>query len=418
MSTPVNTLFNNIVGASGGLDILKNTPYNHLFGAIETVTTSKAEYNIFNKTFDKDSPLNVLLQSGQRDFAAQFSTCENVKVKNNGTKVYVSQASPTDFIAEYNLSTPYDITTATYAGQVNVFATTGDIRGFDISADGTKMIVLGTAAANTLYEYTLSTPWSIASATYQSRSFSINTQDTSMQDICLSASGLCILALGITNNRIYQYTLGTIGNLTSVTFNTDISMSSYLTNPTSSNIRGFARSDNGRRLVVAYTPTGGGNDCLQEIKLSDDSLLSGATIGLIERLGIANLMCIDIAGNYTYTVSWSGSSSTIYSFIKSTKSGVLVDGVTFGFNHPGVNNRLWLYGFKNTINGVQTKPLNDNAGYMLKQFHSAGHPEVVPVTIPLSIYTSGRLSIDAILQCFDAAYPGSNLKYCINYRMV
>ena len=129
-------------------------------------------------------------------------------------------------------------------------------------------------------------------------------------------------------------------------------------------------------------------------------------------------MCIDIAGNYTYTVSCSGSSSTIYSFIKSTKSGVLVDGVTFGFNHPGVNNRLWLYGFKNTINGVQTKPLNDNAGYMLKQFHSAGHPEVVPVTIPLSIYTSGRLSIDAILQCFDAAYPGSNLKYCINYRMV
>lgn len=416
MSLPVSSLFQNYISASGGLDVLKNEPYAQLFGAFANITTSKAEYNIFNKTFDKDSPLNGLLQSGQRDFTAQFTTCENVKVKNNGTKVYVSQASPSDFIAEYNLSTPYDITTATYVGQVNVFATTGDIRGFDISADGTKMIVLGTAAANTLYEYTLGTPWSITSAAYQSRSFSLNTQDTSMQDICLSASGLRILALGITNNRIYQYTLGTIGNLTSVTFNTDISMSSYLTNPTSSNIRGFARSDNGLKLVVAYTPTGGGNDHLQEIKLSSDSGLSGATIGLIERLGIANLMCIDVAGNYIYAVGGSVSLSIIYSFIKSLKTGVLVDSVTFGFATSGSDRRLWFYGFNNRVNGVTARPIDDTVGHLLKQMYTSGNFELSPVTVPLGIYSSSSLSINAILASFDAAY--TSLKYCVNYRMV
>jgi hypothetical protein len=416
MSLPVSSLFNNYISSSGGLGVLKNEPYSQLFGAFANVTTSKAEYNIFNKTFDKDSPINNVLQSGQRDFTAQFTSCENIKVKNNGAKLYVSQSSPSDFIAEYNLTTPYDITTASYVGQVNLFATTGDIRGFDISADGTKMIVLGTAAANTLYEYTLSTPWSITSATYQSRSFSLNTQDTSMQDICLSVSGLRVIALGITNNRLYQYTLGSVFNLTSVTFNTDISMSSYLTTPTSSNIRGFARSDNGLRLVVAYTPTGGGNDYLQEIKLSADGILSAATVGLIDRLGIANLLCIDVAGNYLYAAGGSVSLSIIYSYIKSLKTGVLVDSVTFGFAASGSDRRMWFYGFSNAINGVISRPLDDSIGFLLKQMYSTGNFELSPVTVPLGIYASSKLSINAILQSFDAAY--TNLKYCVNYRMV
>lgn len=413
MSTSVNTLFSNVVGALGGLDILKDIPYSQAFGNIASVTTSLAEYNIFNRTFDKDSPLNNLLQSSNKNFSAQFTSTENIKIKNNGLKAYISQSSPTDFIAEYTLSRAYDISTATYVNQINISGTVGNIRDFDISADGTKMIVLGDAAANTIYEYTLSTPYQISSAAYQSRSFSLNSQDTGMIDINLSVSGLRLIALGVTNNKLYQYTLGSAFNLTSVTFNTELAMSSYLTNPTFSIIRGFGRDDTGRRLVVAYTPTGGGGDFLQEIKLSSDGTLSAAIIGLGQKLPQTNLMHYSIAGNYSYI---NNSAAIVQSLLKSTKSGVLVDSVTFGFTNTYIAQRMWFYGFNNNVNGVQTKPLDDTLGMLIKQMYASFNTDPDPVIIPLGLYATSNLSINAILQSFDAVY--SNLRYTVNYRVV
>jgi hypothetical protein len=404
-------------GGANYFDQIKNEPFIQAFASIGSVTTSSAEYNLFNKTINPASPLNGISQSGNKNFNAQISgQIESCRIRNNGTKAYLAQATPSDFIAEYNLAIPYDINSASYIGQINISGTVGDIRDFDISADGTKMIVLGTASANTIYEYSLGTAWQISSASYQSRSFSLNSEDTSMRDICLSVSGLNLIALGINNNRLYQYTLGSAWNLSSVTYNTQLSMSSYLTTPTSSNIRGFGRSDDGLSLVVAYTGTGGGNDYLQEIKLSADGTLSGATIGLIERLGIANLICFSISGNYSYFVGGSVSLAIVYSILKSNKTGILVDSVTFGFTNTGIAQRLWFYGFRSVANGVQSKPMDDTIGYLLKQLFAVGSYESSPVTIPLDLYASGSLNINAILQSFDGAY--SNLKYSVNYKMV
>jgi len=92
----------------------------------------------------------------------------------NGTKLYVgrekSPGAPDQIVYEYDLSTPFDITTATLNQSHDFDLTTANIWNADanIRANGTKWIMLwGEHATQTLLEYNLTTPYDITTATLQ-----------------------------------------------------------------------------------------------------------------------------------------------------------------------------------------------------------------------------------------------------------
>ena len=91
----------------------------------------------------------------------------NLAVGDNNTKIYTSRGSPTT-IYEYTLSTAGDPSTATLT---NTFSgiTVDNVWGIDFNSAGTKMYVntySSSTASSDILIYTLSTPWDIGTAVF------------------------------------------------------------------------------------------------------------------------------------------------------------------------------------------------------------------------------------------------------------
>ncbi len=139
---------------------------------------------------------------------------------SDGMKIYVlGQVNKT--IYQYSLSVAWDIDTATYASKsfyVGGYDT--NTRTFEISTDGTKLYTIGWTN-DTIYQFTLSTPWDISTASYTSKSFSVASQCTDSANMQFKPDGL---SLYITNyetadpNDVYQFTLSTAWDISTASY--------------------------------------------------------------------------------------------------------------------------------------------------------------------------------------------------------
>ncbi|MDC6468469.1 autotransporter outer membrane beta-barrel domain-containing protein [Candidatus Pelagibacter sp.] len=105
-------------------------------------------------------------------------TINGIAFNSDGTKMFVSRTSSTQFIIEYNLSTPFDISAATYAGdaarcELGTAATLNpaNIGDMVISSDGLKMFFVQRAINNNdnsdrIYRYDLTKPYDISTCEY------------------------------------------------------------------------------------------------------------------------------------------------------------------------------------------------------------------------------------------------------------
>lgn len=91
------------------------------------------------------------------------------------------------------------------------------IRAVHFKPDGTKMYVFGQTGGRVVYQYTLSTPWVVSSATYDSVSFSVATQDAAARNITFSADGTKMYMSGDTG-KVWQYTLSAAWNLATASY--------------------------------------------------------------------------------------------------------------------------------------------------------------------------------------------------------
>jgi len=115
----------------------------------------------------------------------------------------------------------------------------------NLSADGTKMYMLG-ATNDAVFQYTLSTPWSVATASYDSISFSVTSQEISPTGISFKPNGLSMYVTGATGDAVYQYTLSTAWNVSTATFLQSFSVSGQETNP-----NGVTFTGDGSRMFIA-----------------------------------------------------------------------------------------------------------------------------------------------------------------------
>jgi DNA-binding beta-propeller fold protein YncE len=108
--------------------------------------------------------------------------------------------------------------------------------GVTFKPDGTKMYMVG-GSSDKVYQYTLSTAWDLSTASYDSVSFSVSSQDGTPFDVTFKPDGTKMYIMGNTNKKVYQYTTGydlslaeidtdTYGEyyLTAIANNTKISM--------------------------------------------------------------------------------------------------------------------------------------------------------------------------------------------------
>jgi hypothetical protein len=243
-----------------------------------------------------------------------------------------------------------------------------------------------------------------------------------MRHIKISKNGLRLLAFGDANDSIFQYTLGSLYNLTSVTYNTNINLSSLITSPGFSNIRGFTATNNNTRLLVAYTQTGGGQE-IRELNLSDDLLLSGASQGRLTRVNLPTGGAIaGIEASDTYDTN---KNLILYGDASApTIARTLLNLKPKGF---WIGNFLMGIRFNGSVSGeTRLKNINISTGPNLTAYNGINNIDFMAfeptqnirnlIQVPLDFVTDVRTKIDAII--FPASSQTNVFNLSLGFRPI
>jgi sugar lactone lactonase YvrE len=160
----------------------------------------------------------------------------------DGLKMYIVGAGGDD-VNEYNLSTAWVVSSAVFATNFSVSGQDTAPHGLFFRADGTKMYIVG-QTNDVVFQYTLSTPWSVATASYDNISFSV-AAEAAPTGIFFKPNGLSMYMVGSTGDLVYQYTLSTAWNVSTATFLQSFSVSGQESAP-----NGFTFTGDGSRMFV------------------------------------------------------------------------------------------------------------------------------------------------------------------------
>ncbi len=218
----------------------------------------------------------------------QDTSTYNLAFKSDGTKMYVVSG---------NADTIYQYSTASYAEQINLdtgnyfndtltanttytfsnagavqsfqLEVTGGAIGYDLSAsaydsksfsvtsqettpkgiafktDGTKVYIVGNTS-DTIYQYSLSTAWDISTASYDSVSFSTSGQEGYPTSLVFKSDGLKMFLMGQGNARVYSYTLSTAWDVSTASYDSVfLTVTTQVTTP-----RGLSLKSDGTVMVI------------------------------------------------------------------------------------------------------------------------------------------------------------------------
>jgi len=191
-------------------------------------------YDIANASYDSKS-LSV---------NAQDSVPQGLAFKSDGTKMYMlGQAG--DDVNEYNLSTAWDISTGSYSQNFSVATEDGAPGDIFFKDDGTKMYVVGYVNDN-VYEYNLSTAWDISTASY-SQAFSISTQSGVGRALFFKNDGTKMYVGDASNLNVYEYGLSTAWNISTSSYTQNFSVSTQVS---ASGLHGLFFKPDGTKMFV------------------------------------------------------------------------------------------------------------------------------------------------------------------------
>jgi len=178
--------------------------------------------------------------------ATQTGVAFSLAFKTDGTELYVLGNS--NIMYQYNLSTGWDISTASYTG--NSFSTTTQdtgARGLFFKDDGLTFFMLG-AITDSVYEYVLSTAWNLSTSSYTGNSFSIAAQETGPSSLFFKPDGTKMYVLGSAGDDINEYNLSVAWDITTASFSQVSSTLNQDTTPA-----GLTFSDDGLKVFTLGT---------------------------------------------------------------------------------------------------------------------------------------------------------------------
>lgn len=163
-------------------------------------------------------------------------------VRADGLKVYISNFSDSK-IYQFSLGSAFDLTTLSYDSKSFTTSSQGTPDDVAFSSDGTKMFMLSFYDYS-IRQYTLSTPWDVSTASYDSVSLALGSANH--YDFHFKRDGTKFFSLNDFSNRVQQYTLNSANSISSVTAGTNYSY------PTFSDGQElvFAMGDNGSNMYI------------------------------------------------------------------------------------------------------------------------------------------------------------------------
>jgi hypothetical protein len=230
------------VSASGG-----NTEATVSFTAPSDVGGAAITgYSVQSNNGDGSIPrlFNGSYDSKSFSVASQESSLLAFYIDNSGTKLFVVGYA-NDTVYQYTLSTAWDISSASYDSKSFSVASQMTVpRALEFKSDGTKMYV---GEYPTIYQYSLSSAFDVSTASYDSVSFSPSSQTSTLHEVVLSPDGTKMYITAINESSLFQYTLSTPYNLSTASY----ASKSLSTSSQDSTPYGLAFSSDGTKVYVS-----------------------------------------------------------------------------------------------------------------------------------------------------------------------
>ena len=188
---------------------------------------------------------------GSPAFSAVESNGTGLFFKSDGTVMYYS-GQTSDRVNEFALSTSWDITTATNVATsgTSIASQDGNSRAIYFKPDGTKMYMHGSATQR-VYEYTLGTAWWSNTASNVGAFVGNAWYGTTPNGLQFNSTGSRMYVANSTGN-IQVFSLSTPWSVNSASYTSNF----YANNSLEGAYQGFSFNSSGNSLVLAGSSTG------------------------------------------------------------------------------------------------------------------------------------------------------------------
>ena len=216
--------FNAVTGATPSLNL---GSYNFFDRGLTSANTTvsfasvptEARWTFTFKIGAGTETWDVSKASFEKSFAivSEQTQVRGVFFKPDGTIMYTIGDS-TDTVHQYTLSTAWDVATASYASkEFDVSGQETVPKDLFFKTDGTIMYTIGNDA-DRVNQWTLSTAWDVSTASYASKNFSYASQSTAVEGLFFKPDGVTLYILGENNDTVFQYTLSTAWDISTASY--------------------------------------------------------------------------------------------------------------------------------------------------------------------------------------------------------
>lgn len=202
---------------------------------------------VFQFSLSTDFDITTASQTKSFDVVPQDDGPTAIEFNDSGSKMFVCGDGGDDII-EYGLSTAFDIGTAAVNSSFSVSGQTPFPRGLGFGDSGTKMYVIDDDNTRIL-QYDLTTGFDISTATF-SKSFDVSSQASAIKGIDLSRSGDRAYICDEGNADILQFDLSTAFDIGTAGFTQSFDVGGFTLGPETVNFNG-----NGSNMFVVGTST-------------------------------------------------------------------------------------------------------------------------------------------------------------------
>lgn len=184
--------------------------------------------------------------------SAQDTTPGDLFFRNDGSaddgkKMYVL-GSQNDRLYAYDLTTAWDISTASFDESVYVGTEASSPAGLTFASDGSKFYV-SCNLTDKVHEYDLSTDWDISTESFN-QSFDVKAKTASPQGVEFSPTGDRMYVLDVNDDEIHQYTLETNWDISSASFDVTFTPEEGLNGKYYGSMQSLRFNSDGSKLYV------------------------------------------------------------------------------------------------------------------------------------------------------------------------
>ncbi|WP_462251751.1 T9SS type A sorting domain-containing protein [Ekhidna sp.] len=157
--------------------------------------------------YDLSTPFSIASGVVHASSQTVVSNLTSMAFGEDGAKLFVIRNSTNKEVYQYDLSTPYDISTISLDGTFNVQNEASNPQGIAFNATGTQMFIVG-QSSKSIYQYSLSSPFNLTSgASYDGVLLNIAAQERFPNGITFSADGSRFYITESQNQDINQYAI-------------------------------------------------------------------------------------------------------------------------------------------------------------------------------------------------------------------